>query len=349
MATKMTILPKGQEVSVNSGETLLEAAIRAGFRMPSGCRGGTCGACKGKVLAGEIEQGPHAQTALSEAERKQGLALFCCATPKTDVVIECRELTSPQDIQAKTLPCRVQKIEKISHDVAVLSLTLPTNERLPFLAGQYIDILMKDGKRRSFSIANPPNDNAHIELHIRHVAGGEFSEYVFNHMREREILRFHGPLGAFYLREDTDKPILLIAGGTGFAPVKSMLEQAFHTGITQKILLYWGARTRSDLYMSELPQAWQQQHKNFTFIPVLSEARPEDAWQGREGLVHQAVLQDFTDLSDWQVYASGTPAMVEAAHTTFTAHGLPSEAFFSDAFFLAPHQGSGSRDQGSVL
>ena len=334
MSIKMTVMPKGQEISVAEGETILEAATRAGFRMPSGCRGGMCAACKGKILAGEITQGPHSNKALTEAEREQGYALFCCATPKTDLIVECNEIGGTQDIQVKTLPCRVQSIDKISHDVAVLSLRLPTHEHLAFLAGQYIDIVMKDGKKRSFSIANPPHDNTYLQLHIRHVAGGEFSEYVFNEMKEREILRFTGPLGAFFLREESDKPIIFIASGTGFAPVKGIVEHAFHLGIQRQMIFYWGARTRADLYMMDLPLTWQKK-SHFTFIPVLSEPKQTDAWQGREGLVHEAVLHDFQDLSGWQVYASGAPVMVEAAHTTFIARGLPPEEFFSDAFFLA--------------
>lgn len=334
MTIKMTVMPKGQEISLAEGETILEAATRAGFHMPSGCRGGMCAACKGKILTGEIEQGPHSNKALTEEERKQGWALFCCAIAKTDLVIECPELRSTQDIHVKTLPCRVQSIDKVSHDVAVLSLKLPTHQCLPFLAGQYIDILMKGGEKRSFSIANPPHENTYLQLHIRNVAGGEFSEYVFNGIKEREILRFTGPLGSFFLREDSDKPIIFIASGTGFAPVKSIVEHAFHMGIQRQMIFYWGARTLADLYMMHLPLAWQA-HSNFTFIPVLSEPKQIEAWQGRVGLVHEAVLQDFQDLSGWQVYACGAPLMVEAAHTTFTARGLPSEEFFSDAFFLA--------------
>jgi CDP-4-dehydro-6-deoxyglucose reductase len=334
MTIKMTVMPKGLEIDLINGETILEAAIRAGLHLPFGCRGGMCAACKGRILAGEIEQGVHSSRALTEAEREQGLALFCCATPKTDLIIECAEVQGAEEVQVKTLPCRVQAIDKISDDVAVLSLKLPTREPFSFLAGQYIDILMKDGKKRSFSIANPPHDHAYLQLHVRHVAGGEFSEYVFHEMKEREILRFTGPLGSFFLREDSDKPIIFIASGTGFAPVKSIVEHAFHIGIQRQMIFYWGARALADLYMLALPVAWQEKG-NFTFIPVLSEPKPTDAWHGREGLVHEAVLQDFQDLSGWQVYACGAPVMVEAAHATFTARGLPSEAFFSDAFFLA--------------
>jgi CDP-4-dehydro-6-deoxyglucose reductase len=215
-----------------------------------------------------------------------------------------------------------------------ISLKLPSTERLQFMAGQYIDIIMKDGKKRSFSLANPPHDDAFLQLHIRYVAGGEFAEHVFNTMQERDILRFTGPLGSFFLREDSDKPIIFIASGTGFAPIKSIVEHVRHQGIKREMIFYWGARAQADLYMMDLPILWQQE-ANFTFIPVLSEPTENDQWQGRIGLVHEAVLHDFKALNGWQVYACGAPVMVEAAYTTFTARGLPTEEFFSDAFFLA--------------
>jgi len=217
--------------------------------------------------------------------------------------------------------------------VMVLYLKLPAAERLQFLAGQYIDILMKDGKRRSFSIANAPHNDEFIELHVRNIPGGAFTEHVFGQMKEKDMLRFEGPLGTFYLREDSDKPIVFVAGGTGFAPLKGILEHAFASGTLRQMVLYWGARSLQDLYMAELPGKWQQEHDNFTFIPVLSDPHPSDNWQGRTGLVHEAVLADFKDLSGYQVYACGAPAMVEAAHQAFTTtRGLPESEFFSDAF-----------------
>ncbi|MDN5936934.1 MAG: FAD-binding oxidoreductase, partial [Nitrosospira sp.] len=228
-------------------------------------------------------------------------------------------------------------------DVMVISLKLPTNERLQFLAGQYIDIFMKSGKRRSFSLANAPHDDELLQLHVRNYPGGTFAEHVFTRMKERDILRFEGPLGTFFLREDSDKPIIFVASGTGFAPVKSILEHAFYVrnvhGNERQMVLYWGARTKADLYLANLAGNWQQKHDNFTFIPVLSEALQTDHWSGRTGLVHRAVLADFDDLSGYQVYACGTPAMVEAAHTDFTRlRGLPEDEFFSDAFTVSPSE-----------
>lgn len=260
----------------------------------------------------------------------------CCAHAHGEVTIEVNELSAEGELPVKTLPCRVERIEKI-HDVAILRLKLPATERLQFKAGQYIDILLKDGNKRSFSIANAPHDDAVIELHIRHQAGGNFSEFVFNQLKERDMMRFKGPLGAFYLREDSDKPILLLASGTGFAPIKGIVEHALHQGSKRPMVLYWGARTRADLYQLELAERWQAEHPElFRLVAVLSEARADDAWSGRSGFVHQAVLDDFTDLSAYQVYACGAPVMVESAHREFIGQRqLPEVEFFSDAFFLA--------------
>jgi CDP-4-dehydro-6-deoxyglucose reductase, E3 len=335
MSKQLTILPSGQQIAMNDDETILDAAMRGGFNMAYGCKNGACGSCKGKVITGEVTHGDHAESALTAMERENGYALFCCASSSSDITIECKEVTASKDIQIKTLPCRVQSIDKVSHDVAVLSLKLPSSEKLAFMAGQYIDIHTKNGKKRSFSIANAPHDAEYLQLHIRHVAGGEFSDYVWNTMKEREIMRFTGPLGSFFLREDSDKPILLIATGTGFAPIKGILEHAFNNGIQREIVLYWGARTLADIYMPELPSEWQHTHPNFTFIPVLSEPSDVDAWNGRTGLVHEAVMNDFANLESYQVYACGAPVMVEAAYTHCVSRGLPNDEFFSDAFFTS--------------
>jgi CDP-4-dehydro-6-deoxyglucose reductase len=231
----------------------------------------------------------------------------------------------------KTLPCRVERMEKLAEDVMALWLKLPSNERLQFLPGQYIDFLLKDGRKRSFSLANAPEDDGLLELHIRRVPGGLFTEHVFTTMKIKEIMRIHGPLGSFFLRE-SDKPVIFLAGGTGFAPIKSILAHAFHHGMERQMVLYWGAKARADLYQAELPDAWGKAHDHFSFVPVLSEARPEDAWHGRAGLVHQAVLADFADLSGYQVYACGAPVMIDAARRDFFARGLPEDEFYSDAF-----------------
>lgn len=343
MSHRITIKPSGHVFSAEPGETVLQAALREGFPLPYGCRNGACGTCKGKIIQGTVDFGSHNEDTLTEMEKQAGMALFCCALPLSELVIECREIGAIRDIKVKTLPCRVHKLERVAPNVMVISLKLPTNERLQFLAGQYIDILMKNGKRRSFSLANAPHDDELLQLHVRNYLGGTFAEHVFTRMKERDILRFEGPLGTFFLREDSDKPIIFVASGTGFAPVKSILEHAFHIrnlrGSERQMVLYWGNRTKADLYLADLVGSWQQKHDNFTFIPVLSEALQTDNWNGRTGLVHQAVLEDFDSLAGYQVYACGTPAMVEAAHMDFTAlRGLPEDEFFSDAFTASPSE-----------
>lgn len=343
MSHQITLKPSGHIFSVRPGETVLQAALREGFPLPYGCRNGACGTCKGKIIQGMVDFGSHNEDTLTEMEKKAGMALFCCALPLSDLMIECREIGAIKDIKVKTLPCRVQQLERVAPGVMVISLKLPANERLQFLAGQYIDILMKNGKRRSFSLANAPHDDELLQLHIRNYLGGTFAEHVFTRMKEKDILRLEGPLGTFFLREDSDKPIIFVASGTGFAPVKSILEHAFYIqnlrGNEREMVLYWGNRTKADLYMTDLVESWQQKHDNFTFIPVLSEALPAENWNGRTGLVHQAVLEDFDDLSGYQVYACGAPAMVEAAHKDFTRlRGLPEDEFFSDAFTASPSE-----------
>jgi CDP-4-dehydro-6-deoxyglucose reductase len=333
MSFQVTIKPSNRIFSVEEGEAVLEAAMRNGITLPYGCRNGACGSCKGKILEGTVDYGQYAAHILPEFEKKYGFALFCQAKPLSDLVVEAREISTAGEIPIKKLPCRVQKIERPSHDVAVLYLSLPANERLQFLAGQYLEIIMRDGKRRAYSMASPPEDDAHIELHVRNMANGAFTDYVFNKMKERDILRFEGPLGTFFLREDSDKPIIFLASGTGFAPIKSILEHAFRIGVKRQMVLYWGVRVRSDLYMMDLALQWQQQHDNFSFVPVLSDALAEDSWSGRAGLVHRAVMEDFPDMSAYQVYACGAPIMVEAAHADFTSQcKLPEEEFYSDAF-----------------
>jgi len=237
--------------------------------LPYGCRNGACGTCKGRILEGEVDYGAHQASTLTDEEKAKGLALFCVARPKTDLVIEVREVRRAGDIQVRRLPCRIESIERAAADVAIVRLKLPANERLQYLAGQYIDLLLKDGRRRSFSLATPPHDDALLELHVRHIPGGFFTTQLFTEYKGREILRFEGPHGSFYLREDSDKPVILVAGGTGFAPIKAIVEHALHHDLDARrpFVLYWGARTKKDLYLPDLPGSWQQ-GRNFTFIPV---------------------------------------------------------------------------------
>jgi CDP-4-dehydro-6-deoxyglucose reductase len=333
MSNQVTVRPSGHSFQVQPDETVLVAALREGFTLAHGCRNGACGSCKGKLLEGRIDYGTHSDSALSPQEQASGLALFCVARPLGDIVIECREVGAIKDQQIKILPCRVQAIEKPVPDVAVISLKLPANEQLQFLAGQYIEFLLKDGKRRSYSMANAPHDGALLQIHVRHLPGGLFTDQVFKTMKLRDILRFEGPHGSFFLREASDKPMVLLASGTGFAPIKAIVEHALHQGIARPMALYWGGRRPQDLYMDELPRRWAAEHAHFKYVPVVSDALAEDVWGGRSGFVHRAVMQDFPDLSGHQVYACGAPVVIEAAQRDFSDRcGLPPEEFYADVF-----------------
>lgn len=331
MPHQVTIKPSNHQFCVEGDETVLDAALREGFTIAYGCRDGACGSCKGKVLEGRVDFGEHSDTALTDEDKQKGYALFCQAKPLSDLIIECREISAIKNIPVRTLPCRVQKLEQLAPDVMMIQLRLPASERLQFLAGQYIDILTKGGLRRSLSLANPPHDDALLELHLRNY-GGPFSQYVFGQLKEKDILRFEGPLGTFFLREESVKPIILLASGTGFAPIKAIIEHAIHNGIKRPMTLYWGCRVRSDLYRNELAESWARDH-GIRYIPVLSDAKPEDNWTGRTGFVHLAVMQDFPDLSGHQVYACGAPVVIDAAMRDFMGKcNLPEDEFFCDSF-----------------
>ena len=339
MTYQITLQPSGHSYPSKPSETVLESAIGAGFNIPYGCRNGTCGSCKGLILSGEVDYGDYAASALTEAEKASGKALFCCARPLSDLSVECREINEGV-IQPRIIPARVERKEQLSHDVMALFLKLPSSEHLKFKAGQYIEFLLKDGKRRAFSLANAPSQDNMLELHLRLIPGGQFTQYVFNEMPDKAILRIEAPFGSFYLREDSEKPMIMVAGGTGFAPIKGIIEHLLQHNIQRQITLYWGARSLQDLYMPALPEAWAAANPHIRFIPVLSDALPEDHWQGRTGFVHQAVLDDFanaenTGLANYEVYCCGAPAMVEVAHTSFVQAGLADDAFLSDAFNYA--------------
>ena len=327
----VTLLPSGHQFSVDHETNVLQAALDAGFTLPYGCRNGACGSCKAQLTQGEVDHGKAQELTLPAGERSAGKTLLCCATARSDISIECREVGAAKDIPVRIMPCRVQTIERAASDVIILNLKLPTNERLQFLAGQYIEFMLKDGKRRAFSIANAPHADEFLQLHIRHVPDGKFTGHVFNSMKEKEILRFQGPFGSFFLREESDKPLILLAGGTGFAPIKSLLEDMLHRDLKRPVWLYWGSRNREGLYLDALAQSWAAAHAHVRYIPVLS----DEAWEGRSGFVHAAVIDDHPDLSIVQVYACGAPAMIEAARRDFTAAGLPDAEFFADSFTYA--------------
>lgn len=326
--------PAGQTFTVEPGETILAAAVRHGHPLPYSCRNGSCGACKGRLLQGQIDYGVYEEKALSAAERAAGKALFCQAVPKSDVVIEAREVAAAKDIVIKTLPCRVVKLQRAAHDVMILSLKLPQQEPFKYLAGQYIDILLRDGNRRSFSLANPPPYQDALELHVRHVPGGSFSTHVFTTMKAKDLLRLRGPLGMFFLR-DANRPVIFVAGGTGFAPIKSIIEDAIARDLKRPMHLYWGARTRGDLYLHELAESWARAQPHIRYTPVLSAPHADDAWSGRCGWVHDAVLVDYPTLDAHEVYAGGPPPMIDAIRGSFTSRGLSEDRLYYDSFEFA--------------
>ena len=329
----------GRTFTVEEDETVLEAAIRQGVQLPYGCKNGACGSCKGKLLEGRMEHGDHSQSALSTLDETAGATLLCCAHPKSNVLIDVREIQGGGDIPVRKVPCRVQAIAYPSDDVAILQLQLPASERFQFLAGQYVEFLLKDNKRRAYSIASPPHQEGSIELHIRHLPGGLFTDALFGQgadgksIKEKDILRFEGPQGIFFLREDTQKPIIFLASGTGFAPIKSILLHMRQKKIDRQVYFYWGGRRPKDLYMDTLCQEFASTIPRFHYIPVVSEAQPDDHWTGRTGFVHHAVMADFPNLSAFQVYACGAPIVIQSAQTDFLEQcDLPEDEFYADSF-----------------
>jgi NAD(P)H-flavin reductase/ferredoxin len=322
------------QLRLREGETILEAGLREGLALPCECRNGGCGVCLCSVEHGSLEHRPYQRSALPDADKARGKALMCCAMPTSDVVIEVEAVLRPVAAEPSFRIGRVIGLERLADDVMRVLMAVPEGPAIAFRAGQYINIVAADGQRRAFSFANPPHQPHPIELHVRRIPGGRFTAHVFDGMKLGDELKFEGPLGSFTLGDST-RPILFIAGATGFAPVKSILEDAFHRGVQRPMRLYWGVRQRKDLYLLELAHQWQREHANFQVVPVLSEPQPDDHWTGRTGLVHEAMLADYGDLSGFEVYVCGSLKMVETAVPSFLAHGLGADACFSDAFLPA--------------
>ena len=336
MTFHITVQPSGRQFEVRHDEVLLAGAIREGIGMPYGCKDGACGSCKCKKLSGTVLHGPHQSKALTPEEEAAGLVLTCCATAQSDVVLESKQVTDVGAFPIRKMPVRVSTLQKVSADVAVLRLQLPATEAFQFHAGQYVEFLLRDGERRSYSMANAPSHQgtpAHIELHIRHMPGGKFTDQVFSTLKEKDILRVEGPHGSFFLREDSDKPMIFLASGTGFAPIKALLEHMQATDCQRPVTVYWGGRRPSDLYMQDWMLALASSMPHLTYIPVVSDALPPDNWSGRVGFVHLAVMADYPDLSGHQVYACGAPVVVESARTDFSDRcGMSPDDFFADSF-----------------
>jgi CDP-4-dehydro-6-deoxyglucose reductase, E3 len=336
MSFTVTVQPSGRSFTVNPDQAILAAGIAQGIGMPYGCKDGACGSCKCKKLSGTVVHGPHQSKALSAEEEANGYVLTCCGVPHSDVVLESRQVTEAGAMPIKKMPSRVTLLEKKSHDVVLLKLQLPANDVMQYHAGQYVEFLLRDGLRRSYSMANAPHTLVAgapaIELHIRHMPGGKFTDQVFSTMKEKDILRIEGPFGSFYLRE-SEKPMILLASGTGFAPIKALIEHLQFKNITRPVTLYWGGRRPEDLYLNDWVMAQVAQMPHLTYVPVISNATAEDAWTGRTGFVHQAVMQDHPDLSGYQVYACGAPIVVDSAKADYTAKcGLPEDEFYADSF-----------------
>lgn len=343
MSFTITVLPSGKQFQAEPDETVLDAGLRAGIVLPYGCKNGACGSCRARVVQGQIDQRPHQPQALRREDARQGSALLCCASACSDLAIEARVVAAAGDIPVRKMPCRINGIEPLAPDVVRLKLQLPANERLQYLAGQYIELILKDGTRRSYSMASAPQHAELLELHVRHMPGGHFTDALFGKreppVRVRDILRFEGPMGTFFLREDSARPIILVASGTGFAPIKAIVEHSLLKGMARPMVLYWGGRRPQDLYLDALCLAWAAEHAHLRYVPVVSDALPEDQWEGRTGFVHHAVMQDFSSLSGHQVYACGAPVVVDSARQDFVAlRGLPPEEFFADAFTSAADQ-----------
>jgi CDP-4-dehydro-6-deoxyglucose reductase len=332
----VTLLPEGRTFSVRPDESILDAALHLGINLPHSCKGGSCSSCRARVVSGSIDYPFGRPAGISEADVQQGFALLCEARPASNVSVQIREVRLADDVEIRDLPCRVARKELLAPDVMAIFLQLPAIEAFHFLPGQYLDVMLPGERRRSFSIASPPHDSRPLELHVRRAPGGEFSKLVFTGLSEKSLLRIEGPLGQFGYRHDPKVPAILIGGGTGFAPLKSILRHVFEMGLRRELHLYWGARAVPDLYQHELVSDWAARFPDFRYTPVLSDLPAADPWTGRRGLVHEAVIADYPDLRGIDVYASGPPALIEAIRIHGASHGLEPARLYFDSFEYAP-------------
>jgi CDP-4-dehydro-6-deoxyglucose reductase len=324
--------------SVAPGESVLAAALSAGLNLPHSCKGGNCGACRARLLEGAVAYPNGRPLGLSPAEEADGLVLLCQARAEGDLLIETFERVPADEIRIKRLPCRVERTARLSHDVMALHLKLPAVEGFDFMPGQYVDLMLPKGRRRSFSIASPPHDSRTLELHVRRAPGGEFTERVFAEGGiERALLSLEGPLGHFYYRDRpaADRaPMLLIGGGTGLAPLMSIMRHVVENGLGREMTLYWGVRAERDLYAHAALEELGRRAPRLRYVPVLSE--PSSGWAGVRGYVHEAVLGCAEPLGLMDIYASGPPAMIEAVRREFPRHGADPARLYFDSFDYAP-------------
>jgi CDP-4-dehydro-6-deoxyglucose reductase len=339
MPARITLLSSQQIITVEDDETILDAALRVGLNLPHSCKAGHCSSCRARIVSGRVRYAKGRPLGLMEEEEREGLALLCQAhAADHELTIEVREIRPPSaDLTVRSLPCRVERLVPLAPDVMAVFLRLPATEPFAYLAGQYLDIMLPHNRRRSFSIANPPHASDLIELHIRRVASGEFTEQVFSGMQVKTLLRIEGPLGQFWFREESPRPAVMIGGGTGYAPLRAMLRHLLERGDRRPLHLYWGAQSKIDLYEDARLREWCARHPHFQYTPVLSNPNAEDGWDGRTGWVHTAALDDYQDrLASIDVYTSGPPAMVEAVRSEFVPRGLPATQLFFDSFDFAP-------------
>jgi CDP-4-dehydro-6-deoxyglucose reductase len=325
MTNKIT-LANGKSFNAEISQTILEAASLNGLALEHSCRTGRCGVCKTLVTCGETETNKPEES-LSEYEASEGFILTCCRKALTDLKLDAEDLGELGDIQVKTLPCRIDNLRRLSADVVEVALRLPPNSPLEYLPGQYVDMIGKDGLRRSYSVANAPREDGKISLQIRKVENGQMSQYWFNEAKVNDLLRMEGPLGTFCLRENPASNLILLATGTGIAPIKAILEhlsESPHHNTYHQIHLYWGGRTAQDLY-------WQPDFPGLplSFTPVLSRVV---GGKTRTGYVQHAVIDGGPNLKDAVVYACGSEMMIHSAHEQLVAAGLNTKHFYSDAF-----------------
>jgi len=306
----------------NTEQSILDSALNAGHCFEYSCKNGQCGVCKITLLKGEIVE-LQAQVALSETDKQQHKILSCCCAPKTDILIDAEDLRALQGIDIKTIPARINKIEKKTEHIIEVELRLPPTASFKFLEGQYIDIIGPNGVRRSYSIANS-SANQLITLFIKQVENGALSQYWFNHAKKNDLLRLEGPKGTFFFREA--KPhIIFLATGTGIAPIKAILDKLSESSSKLSFSLYWGNRTLEEFF-------WQPEYNNLDlqYIPVLSRANED--WIDKVGYVQNILIEEHQNLENTQVYACGSLEMIEAAQQLLIKNGLEEKYFHSDAF-----------------
>ena len=332
----ISIANSSRSFEAAADQPLLEAAADAALNLPSRCKGGNCGACKARLVHGEIHHPNGPPLGLSGADIAEGLILLCQARARTDLTLQTLEMRAADAAGPRRLPCRIERSIPLSHDVMGLFLRLPIAEAFTFEAGQYLDILLPGGRRRSFSIASPPHDARPLELHIRRVAGGEFTDRLFHEDMREGLLTIEGPLGKFTYRarEGVAPPMLLIGGGTGLAPLMSILRHVIENGIERDMQLFWGVRSECDLYAQATLEHLSRRAAALSYTPVLSEPTP--AWRGLTGWVHEAAFAALEDLESIEVYAAGPPAMIAAIQREYAARGCDASRLYFDSFDYAP-------------